>query len=123
MADERWTRWAPGMVLAIALLVAFVLLTGSRPVAFIGGLVGLIGVAHLVTRIEMGRRRREAALSDLLARERAARTEADAANRSKDDFFLGVSHELRGPLNAILGWVHVLRTGTLDEPSARRALE
>ena len=74
MADERWARWAPGMVLAIGLLVAFVLLTGSRPVAFICGLLGLIGVAHLVARMEMGRRRREAALSDLLARERAARS-------------------------------------------------
>ena len=76
-----------------------------------------------VARMEMGRRRREAALSDLLARERAARAEADAANRSKDDFFLSVSHELRGPLNAILGWVHVLRTGKLDEAAGLRALE
>jgi signal transduction histidine kinase len=123
MADERWTRWAPGMVLAVVLLVAFVLLTGSRPVAFIGGLLGLVGVTHLVTRMEMGRRRGEAALRDLLARERAARAETDVANRSKDDFFLSVSHELRGPLNAILGWVHLLRTGKLDEANGLRALE
>jgi signal transduction histidine kinase len=121
MGDERGTRWAPGMVLV--LLSAFVLLTGSRPVAFIAGLLGLLGVAHLVTRTERRRKRAEAALRDLLAREGAARAEAEAANRAKDDFFLSISHELRGPLNAILGWVQLLRTRKLDEANGLRALE
>lgn len=59
----------------------------------------------------------------LLARESAARTAAEAANRAKDDFFLTLSHELRGPLNAILSWVYLLRAGELDEAVAARALE
>src|SRR6185437_16724810 len=44
----------------------------------------------------------------LLERERRARHEAEAANRSKDEFLSVISHELRSPLNAILGWNRIL---------------
>ncbi|HKA17136.1 MAG TPA: ATP-binding protein [Blastocatellia bacterium] len=46
---------------------------------------------------------------ELLLREQQARSEAEAANRSKDDFLAVVSHELRTPLNAILGWAQLIR--------------
>jgi len=52
-----------------------------------------------------------------------ARAEAESANRLKDEFVSIVSHELRGPLNAILGWTEMLRQGSLDSDSARRALQ
>ena len=48
---------------------------------------------------------------------------AETANRIKDDFLAVVSHELRNPLNAIIGWVHLLRSGALDETKTRRAVE
>ncbi|HMG33322.1 MAG TPA: ATP-binding protein [Blastocatellia bacterium] len=55
--------------------------------------------------------------------EQRARLAAESANRIKDEFLATVSHELRSPLNAILGWVQLLRDGNLDERAAARALE
>jgi PAS domain S-box-containing protein len=51
-----------------------------------------------------------------------ARQEAEAANRLKDEFLATLSHELRTPLTAVLGWVRMLREGSLEEPAATRAL-
>jgi PAS domain S-box-containing protein len=45
----------------------------------------------------------------MLASERAARTEAERSNRMKDEFLATLSHELRNPLNAMLGWASVLK--------------
>ncbi|HZI14480.1 MAG TPA: histidine kinase dimerization/phospho-acceptor domain-containing protein, partial [Myxococcus sp.] len=59
----------------------------------------------------------------LLARESAARHEAEEANRLKDDFLSTVSHELRTPLTAMMGWVQLLRMGSLPADKQERALE
>ncbi|MBD2461740.1 response regulator [Oscillatoria sp. FACHB-1407] len=69
------------------------------------------------------RKRAEAEREDLLVRERAAREEAEAANRTKDEFLAVLSHELRSPLNPILGWAQLLRTRKFDEVGTARALE
>ena len=57
-----------------------------------------------------------------LEREQEARRLAEEASRLKDDFLAMISHELRAPLTAILGWAQMLRSGTLDRASAERAL-
>jgi len=49
------------------------------------------------------------ALEDLLARERAARAEADAAGRAKDEFLAMLGHELRNPLAPILTALQLLK--------------
>src|SRR4051812_7603342 len=52
--------------------------------------------------------RRIAELEKEVAEERHARELAESANRAKDEFLSVVSHELRSPLNAILGWNRIL---------------
>jgi signal transduction histidine kinase/ActR/RegA family two-component response regulator len=52
-----------------------------------------------------------------------ARTEAEAANRLKDEFVSIVSHDLRTPLNAMLGWTALLQKGTLAPSITARALQ
>ena len=63
------------------------------------------------------------ALGRLITSEQLARTEAETANRMKDEFLSTVSHELRTPLNAIIGWAHMLRRGQLDIETKTRAFE
>lgn len=69
------------------------------------------------------RKEAEEKLKDSLIREQIARTEAETANRMKDEFLATVSHELRTPLNAIMGWSHMLQNARLDEATVARALE
>jgi signal transduction histidine kinase/ActR/RegA family two-component response regulator len=66
---------------------------------------------------------REERLERLLSDEQAARLEAEAASRIKDEFLATVSHELRTPLTPILGWVRQLRDGGLSAAEQRVALE
>ncbi|MBD2114059.1 MULTISPECIES: PAS domain S-box protein, partial [Cyanophyceae] len=51
------------------------------------------------------------------------RTKAEAANRIKDEFLAVLSHELRSPLNPILGWARILRSRQLDAAKTDQALE
>jgi signal transduction histidine kinase len=55
---------------------------------------------------------------DLLANERAARIEAERASHLKDEFLATLGHELRNPLNAILGWARLLELGRLSPEEA-----
>ncbi len=69
------------------------------------------------------RKQAEKERAELLVREQAARREAEMANRLKDEFLATVSHELRAPLNAILGWTTLIRNDKLAEDKKAQALE
>jgi two-component system, chemotaxis family, CheB/CheR fusion protein len=55
--------------------------------------------------------------------ERTARKQAEAANRAKDEFLSNLSHELRNPLTALMGWVELLRSRNCDKATLDRGLE
>lgn len=69
------------------------------------------------------RKQAEAERDRLLQLEQAARKEAETANRVKDEFLAVLSHELRSPLNPILGWTKLLQSRKYDEQFTKRALE
>jgi PAS domain S-box-containing protein len=85
----------------------------------LGKIIGASKVARDITESK----RAEAERERLLEREQAARTDAETANRVKDEFLATVSHELRTPLNAILGWSSMLAAGKLGETDAQYARE
>ncbi|MEB3338431.1 MAG: PAS domain-containing protein, partial [Leptolyngbyaceae bacterium] len=58
-----------------------------------------------------------------LLEEQLARQQAESANQAKDAFLANLSHELRNPLQTMLGWTQMLRKRQLDDTATARALE
>src|ERR1044072_8160141 len=94
----------------------------SRDGRVIGTLTIIEDVTERVAR-EAELQAQVEARTRLLASEKLARSEEEDATRLKDDFPATISHELRNPLNAILGWAHMLRLGKLNKANTERAVE
>jgi PAS domain S-box-containing protein len=126
IADEDWAQ-----VEGLRAFAGYPLLVGERLIGVMAlfakhklepdtlGSLGAVAdiLVHGIERKRIGDEREK-----LLHREHDARMMAEAASRLKDDFLAMISHELRAPLTAILGWAQMLRSGTLDRASAERAL-
>ncbi|XHX76502.1 MAG: PAS domain-containing protein [Stenomitos frigidus ULC029] len=84
-----------------------------------GQVLGMLGVVQDVTQ----RKQADAEREQLLVRAQVAREEAERANRIKDEFLAVLSHELRSPLNPILGWSKLLQQSNLDATRTAKALE
>ncbi len=84
-----------------------------------GAIIGASKVARDIGERKRGEIERQA----LLEREQAARRQAERAVLVRDEFLATVSHELRSPLNAILGWAHLLKTGDLDAERTQRGID
>ncbi|HEY6045072.1 MAG TPA: PAS domain S-box protein, partial [Pyrinomonadaceae bacterium] len=82
----------------------------------------IIGASKIARDISDQKRSQEE-IAALLASERAARQEAEIANRSKDEFLAVLSHEMRTPLTAMLGWLTILKGHRLDEETTKHAIE
>jgi signal transduction histidine kinase len=123
--DSRWRgaahRTFVEMPLVVESRVIGVLTLGTsrrlqpEEIDFLAPLADLIALGLERTRAERER-------TAILALEQHAREEAEAANRIKDEFLAMLSHELRGPLNAIAGWVRMLRSGMVPASGTERAL-
>ncbi|MEH2168622.1 MAG: response regulator [Nostoc sp.] len=81
-----------------------------------------LGAIAMLTDIT-DRKRTESERDRLLQLEQTARAEAEAANRIKDEFLAVLSHELRSPLNPILGWAKLLQSRKFDEAALDKALK
>ncbi len=123
LVDSVVGQWTRGLVAGIAFEMEFPLrgadgtfrwfLTRVRPLRDADGKI----VRWFGTNTNIDERVR------LLASEKAARQDAERSNRAKDEFLAIISHELRNPLNAMLGWTRLLRSGSLAEDRKERALE
>src|SRR5262249_17796855 len=94
--------------------------TNVSPVRSAGGAIekGMAVVTDITDR-----KRAESEREQLLRQEKAARAEAQAANQSKDEFLAVVTHELRSPLNSILGYARLLRAGAGDAAQMKQTVE
>jgi len=81
------------------------MITNSPIVNEKGELVGIVSASKDITDLKQAEEERVR----LFELEQQARAEAEEANRLKDVFLATLSHELRNPLNVVIGYSEILR--------------
>ncbi|HAZ46316.1 MAG TPA: hybrid sensor histidine kinase/response regulator [Cyanobacteria bacterium UBA11369] len=84
-----------------------------------GSVQSLLSISRDITQHKLSQQALEASEAQL----RKQTEKLEQANRIKDDFLAVLSHELRSPLNAILGWAKLLRTRQFDQATVTKAIE
>jgi PAS domain S-box-containing protein len=85
----------------------------------LGRVIGASKIARDITEQKRAAiREREA-----LRQAQVSRRQAEEANRTKDEFLATISHELRTPMTAIVGWSRLLLSGQLKPELQQRAYE
>ncbi|MCT7997519.1 hybrid sensor histidine kinase/response regulator [Laspinema olomoucense] len=106
----------------------------SLPLILQGHPIGAMGLSFAQARefspedrafmVALGQQCAQAiARAQLYEAEQSARSQAETANRVRDEFIAVLSHELRSPLNPILGWTKLLQIRKFDQAKTLQALE
>lgn len=128
--------WISGLPLFVLVLGVLSLPAGRSPgigpvVAAAGALLLSLGFSFCAARAYAGRAegqlaaeiRRGQVERQLRERAEAQTAAAENAERSKDLFLAMVSHELRGPLTAVIGWLEIGRSHADEPATLRRAVD
>ena len=84
-----------------------------------GSVQSLLSISRDITQHKLSQQALETSEAQL----RKQTEKLEQANRIKDEFLAVLSHELRSPLNAILGWAKLLRTRKFDQATVTKAIE